>query len=554
MYKKNIINIGVAAFVALLITGCNDTKLTCGNLTTETLGITGLTVISSEEVAKDDTFAVDHCRVLGTTGEHMGIDNQSYAINFELRLPNTWNEKFVHQFNGGNNGTVVTASGVLPIRETSDSALNRGYAVVSSDAGHDGSIDTNAGLAAGGRFGLDPTARNDYGYTAVAKMNPLAKQIIKKYYGKNIKYTYGIGGSNGGRHAMVASTRMPDAFDGFLVAYPGFNLPKAAVQHAHDIQLLNSINGEVKDAFTDLELDFLSSKINEACDALDGLEDGMVNNVEQCQTTFDINTLLCGSGQTSDCLSSLQINALTKMHEGPKNTAGDELYSNWVWDPGINNGNWKMWKYNSGIPPWDSRSIISVMGSSSLAQVFTTPPTEVDGDATSLQQYLLDFDFDVDAPKIYATTDIFKESAMEFMTPLDAQNPFMTDFKNSGGKMMILHGTADPVFSVADTTTWYDKLNTNNSNNAESFVKFYRVPGMSHGSSGVSTDNVDAFTALENWVENGVEPDALVATTTDTNTEVPTAQVGMTRLLCPYPQIARYTGTNPLVSSSFTCQ
>lgn len=555
MRKNYLINILLVAFLALLISACStNSPLSCEEVNTEALGIDGLTIISSESIAADSDFALSHCKVLGTTGEHTGIDNQEYAINFELRLPNVWNEKFVHQFNGGTNGSVSTATGSSPARESSDNALNRGYSVVSSDAGHDGSADTNAGLAAGARFGLDPTARNDYGYTAVAKINPLSKEIIEKYYAKEIKYTYGIGGSNGGRHAMVASTRMAEAFDGFLVGYPGFNLPKAAVQHAHDIQQFESINGDVTNAFTDDELDLVSNKINEVCDSLDGLADGMINDLEQCQSTFDINVLLCASGQTTDCLSTEQVNALTKIHEGPKNSNGDSLYSSWAWDAGINSSSWKSWKYNSGIPPWDGKSIISVMGASSLAQVFTTPPTIVGGTADDLETFLLNFDFDTDAAKIYATNSEFTESAMDFMTPVDSDNPYMSDFKNAGGKMMILHGTADPVFSVVDTTNWYDKLNTNNNNDAQSFVKFYRIPGMPHGSGGVSTDNVDMLTALENWVENGMEPEELVATTTDTNTEIPTAQVGMTRLLCPYPKIATYTGTDSMSSDSFTCQ
>lgn len=108
MKKSYIINAGLSALLSLVIVGCHHQKpekLSCDEVTTEKLGIEGLTVLSSEKILANADFAVDHCKVLGRTGEHTGIDNQEYAINFELRLPDQWNKKFIHQFNGGNDGT-----------------------------------------------------------------------------------------------------------------------------------------------------------------------------------------------------------------------------------------------------------------------------------------------------------------------------------------------------------------------------------------------------------------------------------------------------------------
>src|SRR5690606_18116741 len=130
----------------------------------------------------------------------------------------------------------------------------RNYAVVSSDAGHSGEAHPDAGLIGGSMFGLDPEARQDYGYGAVAKLNPAATAMVEAYYGDDIAYSYGVGGSNGGRHAMVQATRLPETFDGILAGYPGFNLPRAAVQHAWDIQAFHAVNGDVRTAFTPEDL------------------------------------------------------------------------------------------------------------------------------------------------------------------------------------------------------------------------------------------------------------------------------------------------------------
>lgn len=554
------INLGIILFIGLLISACNEstpaTKLTCSEITTEKLGIDGLKITLNEEISAvaDSNYAVDHCRITGIVEERIGIDDDAYAIKFELRLPDVWNEKFVHQFNGGNDGVVKPAIGDSPVRIQADNALNRGYAVISSDAGHDETVPQNAGQAQASRFGMDPIARINYGYGAVAKLNPKAKKAIEAYYGKNIKYSYGIGGSNGGRHAMVAATRMPDAFDGLLVGFPGFNLPKAALQHALDFQQFTRITGLLDTSFSPDDLNVVSTGIKDSCDALDGLADGMVNAIEQCQATFDISTLECADGQTIGCLTYLQVEVLSNIYKGPHNSRDEQLYSSWAWDPGISSGNWAFWKLRSPIPPWEFRPLDVARGGSSLSQVFTTPPTKVGGTIYDLEDYLRKFSFDIDAPKIFAIDSTYTESAMSFMTPLDVNNPVMANFKASGGKMMIVHGQSDPVFSVEDTSNWYKKLDANNDNNAKSFVKFYRVPGMLHANSGVSTDNVDMLTALENWVEKGVEPQELVATTTPGNTELPIELEGVTRLLCPYPKVAFYEGTDPKVSDSFVCK
>lgn len=547
---------GVAALLAVLMAGSARAEaLECGSLDAPTLGVADVSIASSQAVPVGAEAPVAHCLVRGTTGERTGIDGGHYAIAFELRLPDDWNGRFVHQFNGGNDGTVVPALGPLLGGDEGDTALSRGYAVISSNAGHAGDANPDAGLAGGARFGFDPQARRDYGYGAVETLQPLAERMVEAYYGTEIAFSYGVGGSNGGRHAMVAAARVPQSFDGLLVGYPGFNLPKAAIQHAWDVQAFLSVADTVAEAFSPGDLALVAQSVLAACDGLDNLEDGLINAVDACQAAFDINTLACPAASGEACLAPEQVEALERIHAGPTNSKDEQLYAPWAWDSGIASGDWRFWKLESGIPPWGNGSLIMVMGSASLAQIFTTPPTEVEGSPEALLDYLRTFDFDTDAPKIFATDETFSESAIDFMTPPGADDPQLSEFRDAGGKMIVFHGVSDPVFSVLDTTQWYRSLDANNADAAENFVRFYRVPGMAHGASGPATTDFDFFSALVDWVENGKAPEAVTAAAMEENAEATAAGLaGITRKLCPYPQIATYVEGDPASAESFGCQ
>lgn len=553
-HLREILVLGLLPISGLWCASAQAAPLACADVAGHDFGIAGLQIDTAEAVKKGDDSPADHCLVRGVLDARTGADGKAYAVSFELRLPDDWNARFVHQFNGGNDGAVVPAFGPLLGGDKSDTALGRGYAVVSSDSGHDGSANPDAGLAGGARFGFDAEARSDYGYSAVEKLNPVALKLVEAYYDKPIAYSYGVGGSNGGRHAMVEAARMPAAFDGLLVGYPGFDLPRAALQHAWDVQTLKPITGDLRTAFSRPDLDAVADGILKACDGLDGLEDGIIADPDACQATFDPASVVCTEGQNGGCISQQQVEALERIVSGPHNSAGEQLYVDWMWDRGIASGNWRFWKLESPIPPWDHLPLIAVMGSASLAQIFTTPPTKVDGTPEALEQYLLNFDFDTDAPKIHATTADYPESAMEFMTPPGMDDPKLQAFRDAGGRMIVFHGVSDPVFSIVDTTNWYEKLDANNEGQAGNFVTYYRVPGMPHGAGGPSTDDFDMFTALVNWVEHGEKPGPILAGVTAGNEEAQAALGDITRKLCPYPQVMTYVQGDPSDAGSFDCK
>lgn len=506
-------------------------------------------VLRSAKVNEAEAF----CQLNGIVNSRTGIDGKHYAIEFEMRLPLAWNGRFVYQMNGGNDGTVVPAEGdVFDGR----SARARGYAVLSTNAGHDGNAADNQqyGLAAGNRFGLDPQARSDYGFATTATMTPIANTIIKTFYSKAAAYSYLSGCSNGGRHGMVAASRYGDMFDGILVGAPGFNLPKAAVQHAWDVQSTQQVAPKLHNAFSRADMQLMVNKITEACDGLDGAKDGLVNKIRQCQNSFDVNSLRCSGEKNASCLSDTQIKSFTHIMSGPHNSKGQQLYNHWWYDTGIADEGWRFWKFESPIPAWNNNPLIATMGAGSLAYIFTTPATEVEGSPDKLVQFLSAFDFDSDAQKIFATQGAFKKSAMEFMTPPDVDNPKLKNFYKHNGKLIIYHGQSDPVFSTVDIVDWYEKLNKNYGGKAHNFARLFVVPGMNHCNGGPATDQFDALGALVTWVEKGQAPDTIAAKVNPENKSLP-ANWSKTRSrpLCPWPSVATYKSGDIESAASFAC-
>jgi feruloyl esterase len=192
-------------------------------------------------------------------------------------------------------------------------------------------------------------------------------------------------------------------------------------------------------------------------------------------------------------------------------------------------------------------SINATLGSGAMSAVFTTPPVPVAAGGAAPVEYLLNFNFDKDAPKIFAESGTYAKSAWDFML---ASSTDLSGFKARGGKLLITHGVSDPIFSVNDTMSWYSEINKLNEGKAEEWVRFFAVPGMNHCGGGPSTDRFDAFDALVNWVEKKTPPDRIVATAGPM-----TPWPGRTRPLCPYPQYARYIGKGSIEeASNFVCK
>ncbi|MCU1334833.1 MAG: tannase/feruloyl esterase family alpha/beta hydrolase [Bryobacterales bacterium] len=509
----------------------------------------------------------EHCEVQGRMNERIGVNSQRYAIRFHLRLPTDWNGRFLFEGGGGSNGNLGSALGNLQGQQRTN-ALAMGFAVVSTDSGHDNAVNNDPNRNGTVTFGFDPQARRDFGYNSYDQVTQAAKAIIRVYYGRAPERSYYVGCSEGGREAMMMSQRFPTYFDGILACAPGLKLAKAALfGHAADAQAL----GEAAKAsgiydrfgqpllnktFTDEDLDLAAQAIMTACDALDGLEDGVIDNFPGCTSAVvapKFAGLTCKGAKRNTCLSGAQVAALQRLFAGARSAQGELLYADWAWDRGIGgkigetyNQGWRSWKLGA-FDAANNSSIIATLGSASASALFVTPPVTIPASGAGPMAYLLGIDFERDAGKLYAKSGEFTEAVWDFMM---ASATDLSAFKNRRGKLLIVHGVSDPVFSINDTISWWNDVNRANNGAASDFTRLFAVPGMNHCGGGPATDQFDAFTALVNWVEKSTAPDRIVATAGQ-NSPWP----GRTRPLCAYPKQARYKGSGSIEdASNFVCQ
>ena len=492
-----------------------------------------------------------HCEVVGTIRHRTGIDGQNYAIQFRLRLPEQWNGRLFSEGGGGLNGNLGGALGMIGFGKPP--ALAAGYAVLSQDFGHDNAVNSDPARGGQAAFGFDPQARADYGGASLEPVTLAAKALTARFYGSAPSYSYFVGCSKGGQEGMMLSQRYPDLYDGIVSGAPGFSLPRSAVAEVWDTQQFASVvraKGEevtldsLARSFSDADLGLVRDAVLAACDADDGVSDGIVGAFRQCTSAKvlpELRKRACAGDKLEGCLIPAQIEALQKVHEGPRNSRGEALYASFPWDGGWAGRDWRGWKIGSpsGMP-----SINVMMGVPALATVFSVPPT-VPADPVA---YALGYDFDRDAPMIYATGGPFVRSGWQ---DVGARSSDLADFRQSGGRMIVTHGVSDPVFSIADTLAWWDEVNSRAGGDAAKFVRVFPVPGMNHCAGGPATDQFDAFSALVDWVERDRAPDRIIATA---NPGSPWP--GRTRPLCPHPSIAGAkagAAGNPESAASFEC-
>lgn len=497
---------------------------------------------------------VPFCLVSGVMATRQGLDGKAYAIHFELRLPDAWQGRFAYQFNDGSDGYVKPALGAIAGLDSTEYAINQGFAVLSSDGGHDGSANLSDGVVGSSLFGHDPQARFDYAYGAVAKLNPIARRIIEHYYQAKIQYSYALGAGNGGRVAMVVAARFPQMFDGLLVFAPGLNQPKAALQAPWDAQILQGLQDDSGMILRPRDLALFAQQLLAQCDGLDGLRDNLIFAIETCQEVFQPTQSMCHGPFDRDCLDKEKVAALINMHRGPHNSKNIALYTDWVFDTGIRSQNWRHWKLQSNVAVWDYQAFHRVLTAAALANVYMTPPFDVAGTVYSLETFLLNFDFDQDTPRLQRTQAPFTVSAMTQMTPPNVARPRLDKFKQSGGKMILYHGNSDPVFSVQDSVRWYNFLDFYHEGKAAEFVQFYRIPGMPHGQGGASVDKVNMLQPLVSWVEQQQAAQQVIAYTRRTNPEITPSMIGLSRPLCPYPSYAHYQQGDLRSAASFICR
>jgi feruloyl esterase len=466
----------------------------------------------------------EYCQVEGAIHPRTGANGKHYEIRFELRLPSNWNGKFLFQGGGGTDGVVRPAMGSVGLAALP--ALSRGYAVVSTDAGHQGGMDTS--------FGREQQARLDYAQNAIGEVTHAAKRLLSAYYQKPVQHSYFVGCSNGGRQAMMAAQRFPLEFDGIVAGDPGFRLSHAAIGEAWDTAAYSAIAPTdvqqrpiLSKAFTPEDLNLLSKAVLDKCDALDGLKDGEINNVAAC--TFDPSVLQCKGAKTPECLSRQQVDALQRSFGGARDSKGNRIYAGWPYDAGIADMGWRMWKIGNSETA-QANAINVFMGAATLKDYFVHPFI------ANLDP--LHPDFDKIAAQVEETHQINDPTSTD-----------ISSFTARGGRMIIYQGVSDPVFSTSDILDYYRRYADDNGGMemARTTARLFLIPGMTHCAGGPATDEFDPLDALEKWVENRIVPDRIGAT----GHSFP----HRTRPLCAYPQYAAYNGFgDPENEKNFTCK
>ena len=467
-----------------------------------------------------------HCLLRGRLDERTGADGEPYHTGFELRLPAAGNGRLLYQGGGGNDGVLAMAVG----RNTgalgwADNGLQRGFAAVSTDAGHQSPAPT---------FGLDPQAREEHAWRAHWRTATTARALFTQFYGQAPRHSYFIGCSGGGRQGMMFTQRFPELFDGVVAQAPAMRVSLGAtIAAAWTVQQFSAVAPAGPDgrkllsaALTDTQLQRVAREITDRCDAADGLADGIVSDTALCR--IDPRRLQCPAAGEG-CLSAAQASALAAVMAGPVNRDGGRLYFPWPWDPGIAAPGWRAWTLGTATQGEPNARHVTLM-SGALGFEFTTPP-----DPTLT---VSNFDFERDPLRMQAFHRVYGT----------ADDVLLKGFQQRGGKLLLIHGMADPIFSAWETVDYQQRVTAAHGDSAAArFVRSFLVPGMNHCAGGPATDAFDGLSAIVDWVEQGRAPERLLARGT-------TVLPGLARPLCPYPKIARYKGGDTASADSFECR
>lgn len=500
----------------------------------------------------------EHCQIDGEINRRTGIDGMPYAIRFRLRMPTaTWNGRFFMGGGGGTNGNLVD-----PVARVAE-----GYATIGNDGGHDNAVNNVPTAGGTASFGVDPQARIDFAYNAYDQVTQVGKALVGRFYRRAAKHAYFVGCSEGGREGLLMTQRFPGHYDGVIAGAPVLHLPLGPLSGLYTTRLfaglatrsgLQLTNGApaIGKTYSDPDLLMLRNAVLGACDRLDGLADGIVDNLAACTTPLvgaKLAEIACTGAKNDSCLTQDQIATMQKAYEGTFDSKGKRLYSDWQWDGGIGglngstfNPSWRSWWIGAYASP--TNNAIKLNFATALAVAYTTPPRLPISTADSLK-YSLGYDFDTEPAKLYAASGPYTQSAAQLYF---TDSPDLGAFRSRGGKLMVYHGASDSSISINDTLRWYEAMNAQMGGQAPGFARFFAVPGMAHCSGGPATDRFDMLPQLVEWVEKGKAPDAVRATASNPGYF---GVASRTRPLCPYPKQSRYNGSGDINDAgNFSCR
>jgi feruloyl esterase len=473
--------------------------------------------------------AMAYCRVMGRIHP---VDPAADDIRFELNLPEGWNGKAL-QYGGGTfdgylapaNGRGRTAVGL----KSQATPLTRGYATFGSDGGHHRVYFPlpDAINAVNPRFARNAEMQKNFAGDAIKKVHDVAVDLIGQHYGRAPKRMYFIGGSTGGREALRAAEAFPVDYDGVLAAYAAWNEVELDLQFMRTAQALYAHGGFLGHAQTS----FVARTVERACDAQDGLRDGIVADTADCHVPVD--TLACSREKhPHGCLSPAQLHTL-ETYATPQRTAmplsnGVDSIAGYNVLSGADLGR------SVGLLHFPMRNPVIVLNSFGY----------VIGDDVTRNFLPAGHHFDSRTFDT-ATGGPWHDDLLRQAHEIDATNTDLRPFFAHGGKLILVHGTTDTVIPTGSSVDFYERLrNTVGPDAAEQSVRLYIVPGLGHGF-GRFNAGFDTIGTLDAWADRHVAPQSLIVTDNHS---------GRTRPLCEWPLWPRYAGTgDPNSAASFAC-
>jgi tannase/feruloyl esterase len=488
----------------------------------------GATIVSATFVTATDAGNAngEFCKVLG--GIH-AVDPTAPDIKFEVNLPSRWNNRLLQMGGGGFDGTLVTglggASNQIP---TSPTPLARGYVTLGSDSGHE----TAGGFD--GRFALNAESFANFGRLQIKKTHDVAMALVQKRYGTLPRHSYFIGGSQGGHEALIAALFYPADYDGIVAHYPAYDI---TLMHLAAQYRARALFRSPDTWISPNKMKAITIAVYGACDGLDGATDGIISNVAGCNRVMTMDALRtrlrCPDGRDAGatCLSDGQLATVetfnTPFSLGFPVSAGLSVFPK--------------------LAMLDGATFLNALGQSPVPSKF---PTNQDAtqyaEASGTVRYVITRDVNADPlafdPARWATR------ITEVSEIWDANSVDLSQFVSKGGKVILTVGSIDHTITPYNTVNYYERLVTRFGQAvADSFVRFYRIPGFAHGN-GLFNAKFDALDALDAWVDGGRAPGTLE--TVDVNPENHLRR----RPMCVYPAWPRYNGTGDVnAASSFSC-
>jgi hypothetical protein len=469
------------------------------------------------------------------------------AINIWVGLPmgGAWNGRW--QSVGGG----VYAGSVAPPNQ----AVAAGYAAATTDTGHTGRGPPGNPFAAAldGSFGmLEPgkpntELQNDFAHRSLHMMAVIGKQLVQAFYRQAPQYSYWNGCSTGGRQGLRMAQDYPDDYDGILAGAPAIHWDRfQAAMFWHSIAQVEEnggpIGGGVRDVLAGKQR-LATDKAVAACDALDGVVDGVLTDPRVCEYSVSADRTITTSECTAadaTCLTPGEAAAIDKMWQGPVACSrADARGTCRVRDVAARNlgarGSKRLWY---GQPR-----------GTDLTALGGAMPFPVTIEQT---RYWVYFDPAWDWSGLnYSTYPAFFADTVAQVGPLMAtDNPNLTAFRDGGSKLVLWHGWSDQLIKAAGTIDYYDRVAREQGGNGstQEFARLFMAPGVAHCAGGNGPQPQRMFETLVDWVEQGKAPDRILASK-------PIDGGTQTRPLCPYPAQARWTGEGSSDdAANFVCE